>query len=1175
MARPSATTTRSSGSRAPQTIARSRSLSPARARAPSGRLRRSPTPSCASGRSSEAYEVLSKAETRRLYDRYGHAGLVRAASSPASSTSAASPTSSRRSSATTCSAAVARGAPRRRCACRGRDRPPEAARGTTREVPFEVAVACAVRGERSRAGHERRHARAATAPAGAAGLPQRARGVRPDPDLPECGGRGAGRRAPVHGLRRRRAAARGAHARGRDPAGDPRRPADPHLRRGPRGELGGRAGDVYVRVRVRPDPRFVREGNDIYSTVDLTIDEAALGATTRSQTLDGDVELEFQPGTQPGEIGCCAGNGMPVLQGFGRGDQRVLVNVTVPRRLSDEQRRLLQEFEARERRRHVRARRELLREAEERVPLTGVAGRCGPATSAPRRLARRCSSSSPKDSRRSSAARASSSPRTRTRPARNALARLLRRAVEEVEEGWEDRWREFHRPVRVGRLWVGPPWEAPPRGPTGGRDRPRARLRDRGTSDDAALPRAAAGADPSEPARRRLRLGRSRDRGVPCSGIGPCSRVDTEPARSRRRATNAARNGVDVECASRRRARGRAAGRRRRRREHLARRSRGARGARSALLLVTSGYLAAERPACPAATHDGAPRAGRLGRRPASLPIDLVASGVATFSRRLPGLQGLARRRARGSRALLARRPRRSGTSGADVAVDQHVLRHERGAREVAARPPRAPRARTRRVYVTGCGANLAGGAFAGLPDNVVVVAQAQRGDARLRRRRRRRDRLRAGRRAARPRARVREDPGRLLVLVQLLRHPARARRLAQPQRRRRARRDPPPRRAGPSRGRAHRASTSAASATAPPATTCRGSSAKRARRRGSSGCGLSSIEINHVDAELVAALRETPAVSRHLHVPLQSGDDGVLRAMGRRYTTATYLRRLAPLAGEFNLTSDVIVGFPAEDEAAFEQTLRDGRARRADEGARLPVLAAARDGDRRRRPGAARGQEGARRAASRARRASSACAAGSAKLGTRRRRARRPAGPRLRRRLLALARRRARRRARVACGPARVTRGGDPCRSRVTTASSAASSARATYVHPPTGFVAINDINPQAPVHVLVLPERHVDTFRDVGEFAADEAKRMLEFVAETAAKAGLTDYRVARQCRCKRRPDRVPSALAHPGRAEAGQRCRRSRSRRRVSLIGTLEQEVRDGDARARRRRAATRCA
>jgi threonylcarbamoyladenosine tRNA methylthiotransferase MtaB len=84
----------------------------------------------------------------------------------------------------------------------------------------------------------------------------------------------------------------------------------------------------------------------------------------------------------------------------------------------------------------------------------------------------------------------------------------------------------------------------------------------------------------------------------------------------------------------------------------------------------------------------------------------------------------------------------------------------------------------------------------------------------------------------------------------------------------------------------------------------------------------LSSIEINHVDDELVSVLRDTANVSRHLHVPLQSGDDGVLRAMGRRYSVATYLRRLAPLRDEFNLTSDVIVGFPAEDERAFANTL-------------------------------------------------------------------------------------------------------------------------------------------------------------------------------------------------------------------------------------------------------------
>ena len=83
----------------------------------------------------------------------------------------------------------------------------------------------------------------------------------------------------------------------------------------------------------------------------------------------------------------------------------------------------------------------------------------------------------------------------------------------------------------------------------------------------------------------------------------------------------------------------------------------------------------------------------------------------------------------------------------------------------------------------------------------------------------------------------------------------------------------------------------------------------------------LSSIEINHVNAELGRALRETPTVARHLHVPLQSGDDGVLRAMGRRYDASTYLRRLEPLA-DFNLTTDVIVGFPGEDEQAFGRTL-------------------------------------------------------------------------------------------------------------------------------------------------------------------------------------------------------------------------------------------------------------
>ena len=83
----------------------------------------------------------------------------------------------------------------------------------------------------------------------------------------------------------------------------------------------------------------------------------------------------------------------------------------------------------------------------------------------------------------------------------------------------------------------------------------------------------------------------------------------------------------------------------------------------------------------------------------------------------------------------------------------------------------------------------------------------------------------------------------------------------------------------------------------------------------------LSSIEVNHLTNDLVAALRETGVASPHLHVPLQSGDDGVLHAMGRRYSATQYVRKLEPLA-DFNLTADVIVGFPGEDEGAFARTL-------------------------------------------------------------------------------------------------------------------------------------------------------------------------------------------------------------------------------------------------------------
>jgi molecular chaperone DnaJ len=110
------------------------------------------------------------------------------------------------------------------------------------------------------------------------------------------------------------------------------------------GGPGGRAGDAYVLVHVRPHALFVRDGNDIVSSVEITMTQAALGTHLRVPTLGGEVELELDPGTQAGDIRILRGRGMPVLQGFGRGDHRLLVNLNVPRNLSSEQRKLLEDF---------------------------------------------------------------------------------------------------------------------------------------------------------------------------------------------------------------------------------------------------------------------------------------------------------------------------------------------------------------------------------------------------------------------------------------------------------------------------------------------------------------------------------------------------------------------------------------------------------------------------------------------------------------------------------------------------------------------------------------------------------------------------------------------------------------------------------------------------------------
>lgn len=296
----------------------------------------------------EAYEVLSKSETRELYDRFGHAGLRSGGFRPT--------TFDLGSLADIFSAffgddlisqtvrARARGAD---VAADVEITLAEAATGTTRDVPFSVAVPC----RRCEATGVEPGTEVTTCPTcqGHGRLQQVSRSafgefVRTQ-TCPTCGGSG---RRVEHPCRDCSGSGHVLEERTLEVQIPPGIHDGQRIRlsgEGHSGLPGSRAGDVYVRVRVLPDERFVREGDDIFSTVNLTITQAALGARVTIPTLDGETELEFDPGTQPGEVVVLRGRGMPVLQGFGRGDQRVLVNVAVPHQLTDEQRDLLEQFD--------------------------------------------------------------------------------------------------------------------------------------------------------------------------------------------------------------------------------------------------------------------------------------------------------------------------------------------------------------------------------------------------------------------------------------------------------------------------------------------------------------------------------------------------------------------------------------------------------------------------------------------------------------------------------------------------------------------------------------------------------------------------------------------------------------------------------------------------------------
>ncbi|MGH2993665.1 MAG: molecular chaperone DnaJ [Solirubrobacterales bacterium] len=300
-------------------------------------------------RAAEAYEVLSDSERRRVYDAFGEEGLRTGGWSPRAGGFG--------NLEDVLESFFGRGDPLfgemfgfgRAGPAAGGDVAAEVEMsleevltGATRELSFEAVTAC----ERCRGngaepgtpirtceecggtGQIRRVTQSALGQFVRAGTCTRCAGDGRVPEQPceECGGRGriAGTRSfdveippGIESGQRIRIAGAG-HA----------------------GEAGARAGDLYVRVHVADDERFQREGTDLVTVIEIPATEAMLGTEATVPTLDGEREINVEPGTQPGQRVVLRGVGLPDLRGAHRGDQHVFVNVIVPGRLSEEQREL-------------------------------------------------------------------------------------------------------------------------------------------------------------------------------------------------------------------------------------------------------------------------------------------------------------------------------------------------------------------------------------------------------------------------------------------------------------------------------------------------------------------------------------------------------------------------------------------------------------------------------------------------------------------------------------------------------------------------------------------------------------------------------------------------------------------------------------------------------------------
>ena len=337
--------------------------------------------------------------------------------------------------------------------------------------------------------------------------------------------------------------------------------------RGHAGERGGPPGDLYVVVRVSEDERFLRDGSDLVTVVDVPAPAAALGTTVSVPTLDGDEEIEVPAGTQPGTVVTLRERGMPTIGRGRRGDQQVVLNVVIPRNLSARQSELLEEL------------RESLTAENLEEQVAGVAALEGQAGAALIRLAIRA----PARARRAGARRAARARARRLRAGgrrRLRRVRALRRPGRAAHAAHRPRrhrrhprrglglrgWRRLGQPLaRISQTGTdrspsrAPAVDRPAQRGHRHRDRPRAGLRHRRAPDDAAL----AGAAPrrgGRAARRRRAAGAALpplvDLGCGSGvlaiaaaklGFAPVTALDHDPAAIEATLDNARANGVTLE----------------------------------------------------------------------------------------------------------------------------------------------------------------------------------------------------------------------------------------------------------------------------------------------------------------------------------------------------------------------------------------------------------------------------------------------------------------------------------------------------------------------------------------------------------------------------------------------------------------------------------------------------